>query len=143
MRFFFKEVTDGQGFTTARPVFHLAVRGSTQSRLAYCVMDTGTPDVLVHAGLAEEAGINLAEAELVGEFKLEGESCTGKRVNATCVVTNGHDEIELSDVPIIFVRPWPTKRQFAGLLGTLGMEHMRVTICARERWIDLSEEPVP
>jgi hypothetical protein len=27
------------------------------------------------------------------------------------------------------------------VLGTLGMEHIRVTVSAKERWMDLSGEP--
>jgi hypothetical protein len=141
MRFPFKVVSDGQGFTTLRPVFHFVVQGSTRSRPAYCLLDTGTPDVLVHAGLAAEAGIDLIDAEPISEFALEGELCTGRRVTTSCVVTDGRDEIELPDVPVTFVTPWPPKRQFAGVLGTLGMENLRVTVCARERWIALSDEP--
>jgi hypothetical protein len=141
MRFPFKVVMDGQGFTPSRPVFHFAVHGSARSRPAYCLLDTGTPDVLVHAALAAEAGIDLTNAEPIGEFALEGELCTGRRVNATCVVTDGRDELELPAVPVTFVTPWPSKRQFAGVLGTLGMEHMRVTVCAKGQWIDLSDEP--
>lgn len=143
MRFAFKVVTDGQGFSPARPVFHLAVQGSARSGPAYCLLDTGTPDVFVHGDLAAEAGIDLTNAQTVDEFALEGELCTGRRINVTCIVLNGHDEIELSDVPVIFVTPWSAKRQFAGILGTLGMEHLRVTVCAGEQWIDLSEEPSP
>lgn len=141
MRFPFKVVMDGQGFTLPRPVFHFAVQGSARSRSAYCLLDTGTPDVFVHAALAEEAGIDLTNAELVDEFVLEGERCTGRRLNTICVLTDGRDEIELADVPVIFVTPWPTKRQFAGVLGTLGMEQMRVTVCAKGQWIELSGEP--
>lgn len=140
MRFTFKLVMDGQGFTAPRPVFQFVVEGSTRSRPCYCLLDTGTPDVLVHAGLAAEAGIDLTGAEPIDEFVLEGETCTGRRVNARCVALDGHDELPLPGVPVIFVTPWPTRRQFAGVLGTLGMEHMRVTVCVREQWFDLSDE---
>lgn len=95
------------------------------------------------ANLATEAGVDLTRAEPIDEFVLEGETCTGRRVNTTCVVLDGHEELELPDVSIIFVTPWPSKRQFAGVLGTLGMEDMRVTVCAREQWIDLSAELPP
>jgi hypothetical protein len=141
MRFPFKVVSDGQGFTTPRPVFHFVVQGSARSKPAYCLLDTGTPDVLVHADLAAEAGIDLTDAEAIDEFALEGELCSGRRVTTTCVATDGRDEVDLLDVPVTFVTPWSPKRQFAGVLGTLGMEHLRVTVCARERWIDLSDEP--
>lgn len=139
MRFPFKVVMDGQGFTASRPVFHFVVQGSARSRPAYCLLDTGTPDVLVHAGLAAEAGIDLTNAEPIDQFALEGELCTGRRVRVTCLVTDGRDEIELPDISVIFVTPWPEKRQFAGVLGTLGMEHIRVTVCAKGQWIDLSD----
>jgi len=140
MRFPFKVIRDGQGFTARRPVFQFVVQGSTPSRPCYCLLDTGTPDVLVMADLAEEAGIDLADAEPIDEFILEGEACTGRRINATCVVLDGHHELELLDIPVIFVTPWPGKRQFCGVLGTLGMEHMRGTVSVREQWFDLSAE---
>jgi hypothetical protein len=140
MRFTFKMVRDGQEFTAPRPLFQFVVEGSARSRPCYCLLDTGTPDVLVMADLAEEVGIDLTEAEPIGEFALEGEMCTGRRINATCIVLDGHDELVLPDVPVIFVTPWPTKRQFGGVLGTLGMEHIRVTVSARQQWFDLSAE---
>lgn len=134
---------DGQGFTAPRPVFQFVVQGSTRSRPCYCLLDTGTPDVLVMADLAAEAGIDFANAEPIGEFPLEGELCTGRRVNTTCIILDGHEELELPDVPVIFVTPWPRRRQFGGVLGTFGMEHIRVTVCAREQWINLSGELPP
>jgi hypothetical protein len=140
MRFNFKMVGDGQEFTAPRPVFQLVIEGSTRSRPCYCLLDTGTPDVLVMADLAEDAGIDLTEAEPIGEFPLEGGLCTGRRVEATCIALDGNEELALPDMPVIFVTSWPTKRQFGGILGTHGMEHIRVTVSVRQQWFDLSAE---
>jgi hypothetical protein len=59
MRFPFKVVMDGQGFTAPRPVFQFVVQGSTRNRPCYCLLDTGTSDVLVMTDLATDAGIDL------------------------------------------------------------------------------------
>jgi hypothetical protein len=46
----------------------------------------------------------------------------------------------IASVPVIFVTPWPEWRQYAAVLGTLGMKHMRVTVCVKEQWVDLCTE---
>jgi hypothetical protein len=95
----------------------------------------------MHPDLAKHAGIDLDDAEPIGEFALEGETCTGLRKNVTCLIVDGHgDEIELPSIPVIFVEPWTVKREFASVLGTLGMGHIRVTVCARGQWIEISQE---
>jgi hypothetical protein len=140
MKFAFKEVSDGQGFHGPRPVFHFAIKG-TKLAAPYCLLDTGSPDTFVRRELAEESGISLDGAEEIGEFNLEGETVTGLRVNATCVITDGHEQIELPDIPLIFMSSRPEHRQFAAVLGTTGMKNIRVTICAREQWLGIISEP--
>jgi hypothetical protein len=139
MRFAFKEIRDGRGYYAIRPVFHFGLN-SPDSPPGYCLLDTGSPDTFVCRKLAEEAGINLDGAEEIGEFDLEGETCTGRKAHVDCVITNGSETIELPNIPVIFPSSRPADRQFAAVFGTINMARLRITVCAKDGWLEIARE---
>jgi hypothetical protein len=103
-----------------------------------CLLDTGSLDTFMARELAEEVGIDLTDAEILDPFCFGGAEVTGLRKAVDCVIEDGTGAaIPLRGIPVIFTRPW-APRGFGAVLGTIGMQHIQVTISAGQEWIEVA-----
>jgi hypothetical protein len=101
----------------------------------YCILDTGSPDTYIARSLADEAGVNLDDAQPTGQFQLGGQEVSGLLKSVDCHIQGSTGEtIRLPDVRVIFTDPW-VSTEYGGLLGTRAMNTILVTICASPQWI--------
>jgi hypothetical protein len=100
-----------------------------------CLVDTGSVANRFASWLADAAGIDLTEA------RSETVAIAGLRTTAR------HSRVDLTvaghryDAPVTFCDPWPFG---FGVLGQEGfLRFFRVTLCARDFWLDVEAESIP
>ena len=133
MRFQFVELP-GSGSTLARPAVPVQIEDLDQSP-QLCLVDTGSTSNRLGAWLAEAAGIDLSGAPS------ETVAIAGLRTTARLARVDFTVAGRRYDAPVTFCDPWP----FAfGLLGQEGfLRFFRVTLCARDFWLDVDPEQHP
>jgi Aspartyl protease len=97
-----------------------------------CLVDAGSTTNRFPAWLADAAGLDLDGAPV--ETVVVGGLTTTARHSRIDITVAGHRY----DAPVTFCEPWP----FAfGLLGQEGfLRFFRVTLCAREFWLEVEPE---
>ena len=100
--------------------------------LQLCLVDTGSTANRFAGWLADAVGIDL-DAAPTSRIVVGGVTATARHARATLAVAGVR-----YDAPVTFCDPWP----FAfGLLGQEGfLRYFRVTICARDGWLDVEPE---
>jgi hypothetical protein len=100
-----------------------------------CLVDTGSVTNRFGSWLADATGIDLTDSPT------ETVAIAGFRVTAC------HSRIDLTvaghryDAPVTFCDPWPFS---FGVLGQEGfLRFFRVTLCARDFWLEVEPEAVP
>ena len=132
MRFAFIELSEMLPAGLARPVVPVQIEdldGAPQ----YCLVDTGSTTNRFGAWIADAAGVDLHGAPT--ETVAVGGLTTTAQHSRIAITVAGHRY----DAPVTFCDPWP----FAfGLLGQEGfLRFFRVTLCARDFWLDVDPEP--
>jgi hypothetical protein len=132
MRFNFANVPDTNGRPLGRPLIPIRL---ANERPWYCILDTGSPDTYIARSLADEAGVDLDDAQPTGPFHLSNHEVSGVVKSVECYIQGYTGEtIKLAKIPVIFTDTW-VSTQYGGLLGTKAMNSMIVTICAGHNWI--------
>jgi hypothetical protein len=130
MRFEFLELPGGTP-TLARPVVPVQVEDLEEAP-QICLVDTGATSNRFGAWLADAVGIDLAgapqETLIVG-----GVVTIARHVRADLTVAGAR-----YDAPISFCDPWPFAFNLLGQEGFL--RFFRVTLCAREFWLEVEPE---
>lgn len=130
LRFDFHELP-GDPSALARPVLSVRVEDLVEAS-QLCLIDTGSLTNRFPRWVADEVGVELGESP-------------GESVTIAGVTTSAwHSRVDLTiagvryDAPVTFCDPWP----FAfGILGQEGFfRFFRVTICAKEFWLDVEPE---
>jgi hypothetical protein len=98
-----------------------------------CLVHTGTATNRFGAWIAEASGIDLARAPSE-RIVVGGVTSTARHARAELTIAGVR-----YDAPVTFCDPWP----FAfNLLGQEGFfRYFRVTLCAKELWLDVEPEP--
>jgi hypothetical protein len=139
MRFKFAQVVDDTGVPNDRPVFPLRLASDHSGRPPYCLLDTGALDTFMRREFADEAGVDLTDAEAVGPFRLGTTVVTGLAKTVGCVIEDGTGAaISLKDVRVTFLSSWPYPG-FGAILGTIAMKQFLVTVSAGQGWIEILE----
>lgn len=130
MRFEFAELP-GDRSQLARPVLAVQIE-DLEDAPQLCLVDTGTTTNRFGRWLADDLGIDLANAPQ-SVVALGGIHATTWSARADLSVAGIR-----YDAPVTFCDPWP----FAfGLLGQEGfLRHFRVTLCAKDFWLDVEPE---
>jgi hypothetical protein len=105
----FEEVTDTKELTTFRPVIRLRpMRGELGSSYL-CLVDTGSPNTYMDWELAQEAEVDLSQAEKIPDIQkwsLGGAALEEAWVeDVSLIIPDGKYMIMLGDVPVIFAKP--------------------------------------
>lgn len=130
MRFEFLELPGVAG-TLARPVVPVQVE-DLEDAPQLCLIDTGATTNRFAAWLAEAAGIDLAGAPRE-HVVIGGVTTTAHHSRAELTVAGTR-----YDAPVTFCDPWPFAFNLLGQEGFLRV--FRVTVCAKEYWLDLEPE---
>jgi len=121
----------GSGSTLSRPVLPVQVEDLEETPLL-CLVDTGSTANRFDVRLAEAVGIDLhgLPTEAVA---IAGVQVTAHHTRADVTVAGTR-----YDAPVTFCDPWPFT---FGLLGQEGfLRFFRVTLCARELWLEVEPE---
>jgi hypothetical protein len=97
-----------------------------------CLVDTGATTNRFGAWLAEATGVDLARAPS-DRVVIAGVTTTARHARASLTIA-GHRY----DAPIAFCDPWPFAFNLLGQEGFL--RYFRVTLCARDFWLDVEPE---
>lgn len=139
MRFKFTRVVDDMGVPNDRPVFPMRLASEHSGLPPYCLLDTGALDTFMRGEFADEAGVDLTDAEAVGPFHLGNTEVTGLAKTVGCVIEDGTGAaISLKDVRVTFLSCWPYPG-FGAILGTIAMKKLVVTVSAGQGWIEILE----
>lgn len=130
MRLEFRELP-GERSSLARPVVTVQIEDLEQAP-SLCLIDTGSTANRFSRGIADRVGVELRDAPS-DSVAIAGVRTTAWHARADLTIA-GHRY----DAPVTFCDPWP----FAfGLLGQEGfLRFFRVTICAKEFWLDVEPE---
>lgn len=135
MRFNFVEVRDRNHRPLGRPLFPVRL-ADEMPWLA--ILDTGSPDSYIARDLADEAELDLTNAQPTGPFLLDGKEVIGLKKMASCQVQHRTGAaIHIPEIPVVFTDPW-ISHDYGGLLGTSALDSLLVTISASEKWIGFS-----
>lgn len=130
MRFAFTELP-GERSTLVRPVVPAQVE-DLDAAPQRCLVDTGASTNRFGAWLAEAVGLDLShtphERVVVG-----GVTTTAHHTRFGLTIAGFR-----YDAPVTFCDPWPFAFNLLGQEGFL--RYFRVTICARELWLDVEPE---
>lgn len=130
MRFEFLELP-GEQRTLVRPVIPVQVEDLEEAP-QLCLVDTGATTNRFGAWIAEAVGIDLAGAPedtiVVG----------GVRATARFSPTDLTIAGTRYEAPVTFCNPWPFAFNLLGQEGFL--RFFRVTLCAKEYWLDVEPE---
>jgi hypothetical protein len=130
VRFPFVEVP-GSGSTLARPALPVQLEDLEEARLL-CLVDTGSMANRFDARLAEAVGIDLRGVPA------EPVAIAGARLRAYSTRADVTVAGSRYDAPVTFCDPWPFG---FGVLGQAGfLRFFRVTLCAREFWLEVEPE---
>lgn len=130
MRFPFLELP-GEGTTLVRPVVPVQVEG-LEDAPQLCLVDTGATTNRFGAWLAEAAGIDLTSAPQ-GPITVGGVTTSARYGRASLTIAGAR-----YDAPVTFCDPWPFAFSLLGQEGFL--RFFRVTLCAKEFWLDVEPE---
>ena len=98
-----------------------------------CLVDTGTATNRFGAWIAEAVGIDL-EGAPEERIVVGGVTATAHHARAQLTIAGVR-----YDAPVTFCDPWPFAFNLLGQEGFL--RYFRVTVCARELWLDVESEP--
>ena len=130
MRFQFLELPGASG-TLVRPVVPVQVE-DLEDAPQVCLVDTAATTNRFAAWLADAAGIDLADAPQE-RVVIGGVTTSARHARAALVIAETRYE-----APITFCDPWPFACNLLGQEGFL--RFFRVTICAKEYWLDVEPE---
>lgn len=135
MTFPFRDLSDGKGMTTFRPVVPLRPMNAPPGHLEQCLVDTGSPNTYLDWRIAEPAGVDLAKAEKIRDVQewSVGGMAVEELWGATVALMIPEDRymVRLGDVPVVFVKPW-LHPDFTVVLGTDGMRRIGLIVDAGE-----------
>lgn len=97
-----------------------------------CLVDTGSTTNRFGAWLAEAVGIDLASAP-EDTIVVGGVTAAARHARATLTIADTRYE-----APVTFCDPWPFAFNLLGQEGFL--RFFRVTLCAREFWLEVEPE---
>jgi hypothetical protein len=127
VRYRFAELS-GEHLALPRPVIPIQLENASLP----CLVDTGAIGNRFGASLADAAGIELADAP-AETIVVGGVHATARHARARIGVAGTS-----YDAPVAFCDPWPFG---FGLLGQEGfLRFFRVTLCARDLWLDVEPE---
>jgi hypothetical protein len=130
VRFQFLELP-GEEPSLARPVVPVQVE-DLEDAPQTCLIDTGATTNRFGAWLAEATGIALAGAP-EEHIVVGGVATTARHTRATLTIAGMR-----YDAPISFCDPWPFAFNLLGQEGFL--RFFRVTLCARDFWLEVDPE---
>ena len=130
MRFEFVELP-GEGTTLVRPVIPVQVEDLDLAP-QLCLVDTGATTNRFGAWLAVAAGIDLAGSQQ-DSIVIAGLETRARHACANLTVAGVRYE-----APVTFCDPWPFAFSLLGQEGFL--RFFRVTLCARDFWLDVEAE---
>lgn len=130
MRFEFLELPGVDG-TLVRPVIPVQVE-DLEEVPQLCLVDTGATTNRFGAWIAEAVGIDLVRAP--EETIVVGGVRATARFSRTYLTIAG----TRYDAPVTFCDPWPFAFNLLGQEGFL--RFFRVTLCAKEYWLDVEPE---
>jgi hypothetical protein len=129
----FQEVKDAKELTTFRPVIRLRPIHGELGASYLCLVDTGSPNTYMDWELASRAKVDLSQAEKIPDaqvWSLGGAAFEEAWVeDVSLIIPDGKYMIMLSEVPVIFVKPW-MHPGFSAVLGTSGMKRIQLTVNA-------------
>ena len=130
MRFDFIELP-GTRRSITRPVVPVRVE-DLEDAPQLCLIDTGSTANRFGAWLADAIGIDLAGAP-ADEIAVGGAVTTARYARADLTIAGYR-----YDAPVTFCDPWPFAFNLLGQEGFL--RFFRVTICAKELWVEVDPE---
>jgi hypothetical protein len=130
LRFEFLELP-GERTTLVRPVIPVQVE-DLDAAPQMCLVDTGATTNRFGAWLAGSVGIDLAGAP-EETIVIGGITTQGRHSRAELTVAGTR-----YDAPVTFCDPWPFAFNLLGQEGFL--RFFRVTICAKDFWLDVEPE---
>lgn len=130
MRFEFLELP-GIGTPLARPVVPVQVEDLEEAP-QLCLVDSGATTNRFGAWLADAVGISLVNAP-EDEIVVGGVIAAARHARANLTIAGLR-----YDAPVTFCDPWPFAFSLLGQEGFL--RFFRVTLCAKELWLDVEPE---
>jgi hypothetical protein len=130
LRFQFLELP-GTASPLARPVIPVEFE-DLEVGPQLCLVDTGTIANRFGAWLAQAAGIDLDDAP-EERVAVAGVSTLARHARADLTIADRRYE-----APVTFCEPWPFAFNLLGQEGFL--RYFRVTICAKEFWLEVEPE---
>jgi hypothetical protein len=130
LRFEFLELP-GEETTLARPVIPVQVE-DLEVAPQLCLVDTGATANRFGAWLADAAGIDLSGAP-EASIAVGGLTTRARHSRANLTIAGAR-----YDAPVTFCDPWPFAFNLLGQEGFL--RFFRVTLCAKEFWLDVAWE---
>ena len=130
MRFQFLELP-GAAMPLARPVVPVQVEDLKEAP-QLCLVDSGATTNRFGAWLADAVGISLENAP-EDEIAVGGVIATARHARANLTIAGIR-----YDAPVTFCDPWPFAFNLLGQEGFL--RFFRVTLCAKELWLDVEPE---
>jgi hypothetical protein len=130
LRYQFVELP-GDPAPLSRPVVPVQVEDLEEAP-QLCLVDTGSTANRFGAWLAEATGIDLTRAPET-RIMVGGVSARARHARAQLTIAGMR-----YDAPVTFCDPWPFAFNLLGQEGFL--RFFRVTICARELWVDVEPE---
>jgi hypothetical protein len=131
VRFEFLELPGEGSGTLVRPVVPVQVEDLEQAP-QLCLVDSGSTANRFGAWLAEATGIDLRGAPET-PLNVAGVATVAKHARADLTIAGLR-----YDAPVSFCDPWPFAFSLLGQEGFL--RFFRVTLCAKESWLDVEPE---
>ena len=131
MRFAFLELPGERQGTLVRPVVPVQVE-DLEEVPQLCLVDTGSTANRFGAWLAEATGVDLSSAPETS-LHVGGVATIARHARADLTIAGVR-----YDAPVTFCDPWPFAFNLLGQEGFL--RFFRVTVCAKENWLEVEPE---